>query len=107
MLLLNTTFVSGRSVETLSLVRGSMIQTKHIGRDILSAFKALFGGELRAYSRMINEARDEATSRMIAEAEQLGADAIVNVRYATSAVMQGAAEVLVYGTAVRLSEKPE
>ncbi len=101
MKIVNTDFVSGRELETLSLVQGSMIQSKHLGRDILSGLKTLVGGELRAYSAMINEARETATQRMVAEAETLGADAIVNVRYSTSAVMQGAAEVMVYGTAVK------
>ena len=101
MIVVNTDFVSGHALETIGLVRGSMIQTKHLGRDVLSALKTIVGGELTAYSRMIDEARTTATDRMVAEAEQSGAHAVINVRYATSAVMQGAAEVLVYGTAVR------
>ena len=101
MIIVNTDFVSGRELETLALVQGSMIQSKHLGRDILSGLKTLVGGELGAYSAMINEARETATQRMVAEAEKLGAEAIVNVRYSTSAVMQGAAEVMVYGTAVK------
>jgi uncharacterized protein YbjQ (UPF0145 family) len=101
MIVVNTDFVTGHTLETIGLVRGSMIQTKHLGRDILSALKTIIGGELSAYTRMIDEARTTATDRMVAEAEQLGANAVINVRYATSAVMQGAAEVLVYGTAVR------
>jgi uncharacterized protein YbjQ (UPF0145 family) len=78
-----------------------MIQSKHIGRDIMAGLKTIVGGELHAYSDMINEARAIATKRMVEQAETLGADAVINVRYATSAVMQGAAEVMVYGTAVR------
>ena len=101
MILVSTDFVSGRDIETLSLVKGSMIQSKHIGKDILSGLKSLVGGELKAYSEMLNEARGVATERMVSEAETLNADAIVNVRYATSSIMQGAAEVMVYGTAVR------
>ena len=81
-----------------------MIQSKHVGRDIMASLKALVGGELRGYSEMINEARAIATKRMVEQAQELGADAIVNVRYTTSAVMQGAAEIMVYGTAVRLVE---
>lgn len=104
MIVVNTDFISGRALETIGLVRGSMIQTKHLGRDILSALKTIIGGELTAYSRMIDEARTTATDRMATEAQQLGADAVINVRYATSAVMQGAAEILVYGTAVRFVE---
>ncbi|MCG8481211.1 MAG: YbjQ family protein [Spirochaetales bacterium] len=101
MILVNTDFVSGRTLETIGLVKGSMIQSKHIGRDIMSSLKTIIGGELRAYSEMINEARRTATQRMIEEAQGLGADAIINVRYATSSILQGAAEVMVYGTAVK------
>ncbi len=101
MILVNTDFISGKEIETISVVKGSMIQTKHIGRDIMSALKTLVGGELTAYSEMINEARATATKRMVQEAENLGAEGVVNIRYASSAVMQGAAEMLVYGTAVK------
>lgn len=101
MTIVNTDFVSGKTCETISIVKGSMIQSKHVGKDIMAGLKTLVGGELRGYSEMINEARAIATKRMVEEANGLGADAIINVRYATSAVMQGAAEVLVYGTAVR------
>jgi len=101
MILLNTDFVSGKEFDTLSIVKGSTIQSKHLGKDILSGLKTLIGGELKAYSEMINEARAIATKRMVGEAENLGADAVINIRYATSAVMQGAAEVIVYGTAVK------
>lgn len=86
----------------LGLVKGSTIQSKNIGRDISQGFKTLVGGELKAYTKMMNEARELATKRMVAEAERLGADAIVNIRYASSAVMQGAAEVIAYGTAVKI-----
>ena len=101
MILVNTDFISDKTVETVGLVKGSMIQSKHIGRDIMSSLKTIIGGELRAYSEMINEARQTATQRMIEEAQGLGADAIINVRYATSSILQGAAEVMVYGTAVK------
>ncbi len=101
MTLVNTDFVSGREIETISIVKGSMIQSKNIGRDIGSAFKSIVGGELSGYSQMINEARSIATKRMVDEAESLGADAVINIRYASAAVMQGAAEVMVYGTAVK------
>ena len=97
----NTENIPGQSVELLGLVKGSMIQSKHLGRDIGNTLKSLVGGELRGYSEMLNEARAIATKRMLEDAEKLGADAIVNVRYTTSAVMQGAAEMLVYGTAVK------
>lgn len=105
MILVNTDFITGKELETLSLVKGSTIQSKHIGKDIAQSFKTLVGGELTAYNEMMNEARALATKRMVAEAEGLGADAVVNVRYASSAVMQGAAEVIVYGTAVRFLNK--
>jgi uncharacterized protein YbjQ (UPF0145 family) len=101
MILVNTDYITGRELEMLGLVKGSTIQSKNIGRDISQSFKTLVGGELKAYNDMMNDARALATKRMVAEAEALGADAIVNVRYASSAVMQGAAEVIAYGTAVR------
>jgi uncharacterized protein YbjQ (UPF0145 family) len=78
-----------------------MIQSKHLGKDIAAGFKTIVGGELTGYSEMINEARSIATQRMVEEAEQLGADAVINLRYTSAAVMQGAAEILVYGTAVK------
>ncbi len=101
MVLVNTDYISGKELEMLGLVKGSTIQSKHIGKDISQGFKTLVGSELKAYNDMMNEARELATNRMVQEAEHLGADAIVNVRYASSAIMQGAAEVIVYGTAVR------
>ena len=101
MILVNTEYISGKNLEMLSLVKGSTIQTKNIGRDISQSFKTLVGGELKAYTEMMNEARALATKRMVMEAEALGADAVVNIRYASSAVMQGAAEVIAYGTAVK------
>ncbi len=105
MIIVNTDFITGQEVETIQLVRGSMIQSKHVGNDIMAGLKTLVGGELRGYSDMINEARAIATKRMVEQATGLGADGIINVRYATSAVMQGAAEVMVYGTAVRFTQK--
>ena len=85
----------------LGLVQGSTIQSKDIGKDILQSFKTLVGGELTGYTEMMNEARAMATKRMVGMAEAMGADAVVNIRYASSAVMQGAAEVIAYGTAVK------
>ena len=105
MILVNTDFISGKEHETLSLVKGSTIQSKNIGKDIAQSFKTLVGGELKAYNEMMNEARALATKRMVAEAEELGADAVINIRYASSSVMQGAAEVIVYGTAVKFINK--
>ncbi len=101
MFLVTTDYISGKELEMLGLVRGSTIQSKHIGSDISQSFKTIVGGELKSYTKMMDDARDLATSRMIAEAEKLGADAIVNVRYASSAVVQAAAEVIAYGTAVK------
>ena len=105
MILVNTDYISGRELETLALVKGSTIQSKHIGKDIAQSFKTLVGGELKAYNEMMNEARAIATKRMVAEAEAMDADAIVNIRYASAAVMQGAAEVIAYGTAVKFINK--
>ena len=101
MILVNTDYISGKELEMLELVKGSTIQSKHLGKDIAESFKSMVGGELRSYNEMMNEARALATKRMVAEAEALGADAIVNIRYASSAIMQSAAEVIVYGTAVK------
>lgn len=102
MILVNTSTIAGKEIsETLSLVRGSTIRAKHIGKDIAAAFRQIVGGELKEYSKMLTEARQIATKQMVEEAESLGADAIINIRYSTSAVMQGAAEILVYGTAVK------
>jgi len=101
MILVNTDFITGQNLETLSIVKGSTIQSKNIGKDILSGFKTLVGGELTSYSKMINEARAIATKRMVEEAEKLEADGVINIRYSSSSVMQGASEVLVYGTAVK------
>ena len=101
MILVNTDFVSGKTIETLGIVKGSMIQAKHLGKDLMAGFKQIVGGELTGYSDMINEARAMATKRMVEEAEGLGADAVINIRYASAAVMQGAAEMMVYGTAVK------
>jgi len=101
MILVNTDFISGKEIETLGIVKGSTIRSKHLGKDILSGFKTIVGGELSAYAEMLNEARAIATKRMVEEAEKMHADAVINVRYATSNIMQGAAEVLVFGTAVK------
>ena len=101
MILVNTDYVSGKRLITLSLVKGSTIQSKHLGKDIMSGLKTLIGGELTAYTDLINRARAMATARMVEEAEKLGADAVINMRYTSTSLMQGAAEVLVYGTAVK------
>lgn len=101
MLLVTTETVSGRELEMLGLVKGSTIQSKNIGRDITQGFKTLVGGELKSYTDMMNEARSIATQRVVDEAQALGADAVVAVRYSSASVMQGAAEVMAYGTAVK------
>jgi uncharacterized protein YbjQ (UPF0145 family) len=105
MILVNTDYLGVKELEMLGLVKGSTIQSKHLGNDIAQAFKTMVGGELKAYNDMMNEARAIATKRMVAEAEAMNADAIVNIRYASSAIMQGAAEVIAYGTAVKFVNK--
>ena len=103
MIVTNIESVPGRSVvEHYGLVQGSTIRAKHVGRDIMAGFKNLVGGELKGYTELLNESRDEAMNRMKQQAERLGANAIINVRLSTSSVAQGAAEILVYGTAVRV-----
>lgn len=103
MILTTSDKISGKEIkETLGLVRGSTIKAKHIGKDILAALRSIVGGEIKEYTEALNEAREISTKRMIKEAEKLGADAIVCVRFTTSQVMSGAAELLVYGTAVKL-----
>jgi len=103
MILLSIENVPGRDIsEALGLVKGSVVQSKHIGRDFMAGMKTIVGGEIKGYTEMIEEARKIATERMIAEAEKLGADAIIGIKYGSSAVMQGASEVLAYGTAVKL-----
>ncbi len=101
MILVNTDYISGKDLEMLGMVKGSTIQTVNALRDIGAGFKTLVGGELTKYNDMMNSARALATKRMAEEAEALGADAVVNIRYASSAIMQGAAEVIAYGTAVK------
>ena len=105
MIIANTDYIAGKKIsETLGIVKGSTVRAKHIGKDIFAMIKQIIGGEIKGYTEMINEARDEAMQRMIAEAKRLKADAIVNVRFTTSDVMQGSAEVLAYGTAVKLGK---
>lgn len=92
----------GKEIEVLGLVKGTIVQTKNLGRDFMAGMKTLVGGEIVGYTEMLNEARQIATKRMVGEAEILGADAIIGVRYGSSQVMQGAAEVVAYGTAVKI-----
>lgn len=95
-----------RVLKHLGLVQGSTVRAKHVGKDILAGFKNILGGELVAYTELMSEARQEATDRMVAQAESMGANAVLNVRFATSSVAQGAAELFVYGTAVVLDSVP-
>lgn len=103
MIVVTTADVAGSVVtETLGMVRGSSIRTRHVGRDIMAVMRNLTGGEVREYTKVLAEAREQAIDRMVEEAQALGADAIVVVRFQTSEIMTGAAEMLCYGTAVRL-----
>jgi uncharacterized protein YbjQ (UPF0145 family) len=103
MIVVTTAEVPGsRATATLGMVRGSSIRTRHVGKDIMAVFRNLAGGEVREYTKMLAEAREQAVDRMVEEAEALGADAVVSVRFQTSMVMTGAAEMLCYGTAVTL-----
>ncbi len=94
----------GKEIEALGLVKGTVVQTKNVGRDFMAGMKTLVGGEIVGYTEMLTEARQIATKRMVDEAESLGADAVIGVRYSSSQVMQGAAEVVAYGTAVKFVE---
>lgn len=102
MKLLNIDYIPGCEIEALGLVKGTVVSSKHIGKDIGAGFKTLVGGELQGYTDMLVEARQVATKRMVDEAEALGADAIVNIRYGSSMIMQSAAEIVAYGTAVKI-----
>ena len=102
MLLLNIDYVPGKEVEPLGLVKGTVVQSKNVGKDFMAGMKTLVGGEITGYTEMLVEARQIATKRMVDEATALGADAVINVRFGSSVVMQGAAEVIAYGTAVKL-----
>ena len=94
--------IPGAQIEAIGIVKGTIVQTKNIGRDFMAGMKTLVGGEIVGYTEMLNEARQIAPKRMVDDAEALGADAIVGVRYGSSQVMQGAAEVIAYGTAVKI-----
>ena len=101
MLIVTTENIPGRRYEVRGVVKGNVVQSKNFGKDFMSAMKTLVGGEITAYTEMLGEARQIASGRMAAEAEALGADAVVAMRYASSSVMQGAAECIAYGTAVK------
>lgn len=103
MLLSNTETIPGKAIaEFYGVVSGSTVRAKHVGRDIAAALKNLVGGELKGYTELLNDARTQAIDRMVAQAESVGANAVVNVRFSTSSVAQGAAELFAYGTAVRV-----
>ena len=101
MKLVNIDYIPGQEFDVLGMVKGNVVQSKNVGKDIGASFKTLVGGELKGYTEMLREARQIATKRMADEAEALGADAVVNVKFSSAAIMQGAAEVIVYGTAVK------
>ena len=101
MLILTTDNVPGKNIEALSLVSGACIMSKHIGKDIGAGLRNLVGGEMKAYVEMLNQAKDEALERLNEAAAAIGADAVVGMRFATSSIVQGGAEILAYGTAVR------
>ena len=101
MKLVTIDYIPGKEFEVLEIVKGTVVNSKNFGKDIMSSFKTLVGGEIKNYTDMLNEARQIASKRMVDEAETLGADAIINVRYGSSAVMAGAAEIIAYGTAVK------
>ena len=104
MKLLNIDYIPGKEIEDLGMVKGTVVMSKNIGKDFMAGMKTLVGGELVGYTEMLNEARQIAVKRMVDEAEALNADAVLNIRYGSSSLMQGAAEVLAYGTAVKIKE---
>jgi len=101
MLLLNIDYIPGKEIEALGIVRGTVVQSKSFGKDFMAGMKTLVGGEIESYSQLLNEARQIATKRMVDQAEELGADAVVNIRYTSASIMQSAAEITAYGTAVK------
>ncbi len=106
MILATVNEIAGKEItEVLGLVRGNTIRARHVGKDIMAGFKNLVGGEITDYTKMLGESREQAIDRMTENAESLGADAVIGIRFSTSSVMQGAAELLAYGTAVRLRDK--
>ncbi|MBE6730291.1 MAG: YbjQ family protein [Ruminococcaceae bacterium] len=102
MLLLNIDYIPGKEIEVLGIVKGTVVQTKNFGKDFMAGMKTLVGGEIKGYTEMLTEARQIATKRMVDEAENMGADAVLNIKFGSSAVMSGAAEIIAYGTAVKI-----
>lgn len=105
MKLLTIDYIPGKEIDALGVVKGTVVLSKNFGKDFMSGMKTLVGGELTSYTEMLSEARQIATKRMVDEANSMGADAIINIRYGSSSVMQGAAEVVAYGTAVKIVEE--
>lgn len=101
MLLLTINYVPDKEIEALGIVKGNVVQSKHLGKDIMAGLKTVVGGELHGYTEMLTEAREIATKRMVQEAEAIGADAVIRVEYTSSAIMDGTAEIITYGTAVK------
>ena len=105
MILSNIDFIPGKDIiEHYGLVQGSTIRAKHVGKDIMAGFKNIFGGELKQYTELLNESRKEALDRMVAQAKHKNANAVINIRFATSSVTAGASELFAYGTAVRIND---
>lgn len=104
MKLLSIDYIPGKDIEALGMVKGTIVQTKNVGRDFMAGMKSLVGGELVGYTQMLNEARQIAVKRMVDEAKELDADAIIGIKYGSSTVMGGAAEIIAYGTAVKITE---
>lgn len=102
MVILTIDSIPGKEIEALGLVKGSTVQSKNMFKDMGQGFKSMVGGELKSYTKMMNESREIATQRMIEEAQGMGADAIIGVRFATSSVLQGASEIMAFGTAVKI-----
>ena len=101
MQLVTTDFITGKEIETIQMVKGSVVFSKNVVRDVFAGLKTIVGGEIAGYTEMLNDARNIATKRMVDEAARLGPDAIVNLRFMTSSVMAGASEIIAYGTAVK------
>ncbi|OUN20526.1 MULTISPECIES: YbjQ family protein [unclassified Flavonifractor] len=105
MLLLNIEYIPDKKIRALGIAKGSVVQSKNFGKDFMAGMKTLVGGEIESYTQMLTEARQIATKRMVDDAEAMGADAVIGVRYASASVMQGAAEITAYGTAVQILEE--
>ena len=103
MLLLNIEYIPGKKIEALGIAKGSVVQSKNFGKDFMAGMKTLVGGEIESYTQMLTEARQIATKRMVDDAEAMRADAVIGIRYTSASVMQGAAEITAYGTAVRIA----